>query len=64
MAAAGGDEEIRETDHLQVLHGVGQGPGLEVRPGVHQELEGGEVGGRTTGGVYHCHRGETQLLQQ
>ena len=65
VAAAGGDEEVRDGDDLQVVHGVvSQGHVLEVRPGVHQELDGGEVGGRAAGAVYHGHGGETQLLQQ
>ena len=63
VAAAGGDEEVRDGDHLQVVHGVvAVGHVLEVRPGVDQELDGGEVRGGAAGAVYHRHRGETQLL--
>ena len=59
------DEEVRDGDHLQVVHCVvAVGHVLEVRPGVHQELDGGEMGGGAAGAVYHRDGGESQLLEQ
>ena len=51
--ATGGDEEVRDSDDLQVDQGILIDVEWNVRPGVHKELDRCEVSGRTARAVQH-----------
>ena len=58
-----GDQEVRDGDHLQVLHRVVSHVVGKVWPGVDEELGGGELGGRAAGAGRHCLVRHSQRLQ-